>query len=80
MSNDFEWGRMLFAMGLLTAMFLYPALSLWWDGRKQRGKQPRNIDGFCPAEDVPYLDAEPAARQTEAEMQPDACSAPGSPP
>jgi len=78
MSSDFEWARVLFAMGLLTAMFLYPVLFLWRDGRKQRG-EPRNIDGCGPAEDDPWLGAEPSGRQTEAEMQPDACSASGSP-
>jgi len=79
MSSDFEWGRMLFAMGLLIAMFLYPVLSLWYDGRKQRGDPPRNIDECNPAEDDPWLCTEPSERQTTAEVQPDGCSAPGSP-
>jgi hypothetical protein len=79
MSNDFEWTRMLFAMGLLTAMFPYPVLSLWRDGRKQRGEPACNIDRCSPAEEEPCLCAEPSTRQTEAGMQPDACAAPGSP-
>lgn len=72
MSSDFEWGKMLFAMGLLIAMFLYPVLSLWHDERKQRGDPLRNIDECNLVEDDPWLCPEPSARQTTAEMQPDA--------
>jgi hypothetical protein len=50
MSKDFEWTRMLFAMALITAMFLYPVLVLWRDERKRRGEPTRNFDGCGPVE------------------------------
>jgi hypothetical protein len=69
---------MLLAMGLLAAMFLYPVLSLWRNGRKQCGESAGNLDGYNSAEDNPWVCAEPSARQTEAETQPDASTAPDS--
>ena len=75
MSNDLEWGRMLLAMGLLAAMFLYPVLSLWRDGRKHRGEPAPNLHGYNSAEDNPGVCVEVSARRTEAETQPDTATA-----
>lgn len=36
MNGDFEWDRVLLALGFLTAMFIYPVIVLWRAERKKR--------------------------------------------
>jgi flagellar biogenesis protein FliO len=34
-SADFDWARMMVALGLILALFLFPVVSLWLDSRKE---------------------------------------------
>jgi len=36
MNPDFEWFRMLFALALIAALFLFPIITLWRDERKKQ--------------------------------------------
>lgn len=44
MNGGLEWSKMLFALGLLTALFAFPVVSLWWDGRRKEADRARVTD------------------------------------
>lgn len=61
MDNGFEWGGVLVAVAMMTAMFVVPFASLWWDERKKRRSGRDELgEAVSGVVDDPDGQAEPA--------------------
>jgi uncharacterized membrane protein len=46
-----EWTRVLFAMGILTAMFVFPIVTIWHDERRKRRRHAQESEKASATQD-----------------------------